>query len=87
ILGIRPGYDALTIDPCIPPEWKGFTVRRVWRGAVYEIEVANPQRVSKGVRECRLNEIPQDTASGCGIIPAQAAGSVNHVTVMMGKSG
>ncbi|NLG83362.1 MAG: glycosyl transferase, partial [Firmicutes bacterium] len=29
ILGIRPDYDGLRIDPCIPPEWDGFTVTRI----------------------------------------------------------
>jgi N,N'-diacetylchitobiose phosphorylase len=84
ILGIRPGYDALVIDPCIPPEWPGFTVRRVWRGAVYEIEVTNPRGVSKGVGECRLNGSPPERAATGARVPAQAAGSVNRVAVVMG---
>ncbi len=50
ILGIRPDYDGLVIDPCIPPEWKGFSVRRKFRGATYHITVANPNGLSKGVR-------------------------------------
>ncbi len=49
ILGIRPALDGLIIDPCIPKSWDGFTVRRKFRGAVYEIEVKNPKHVSKGV--------------------------------------
>jgi cellobiose phosphorylase len=50
ILGIRPDYDGLVIDPCIPPEWKGFSVHRKFRGATYHITVANPNGLSKGVR-------------------------------------
>lgn len=50
ILGIRPGYDELVIDPCIPVDWDGFEVRRVLRGAVYNIKVLNPHHVSKGVK-------------------------------------
>lgn len=49
ILGVRPGYDGLMIDPCIPPEWPGFSVRRVFRGHTYLIRVENPDRVSRGV--------------------------------------
>jgi len=30
ILGIRPEYDGLRIDPCIPPKWSGFTVQRTF---------------------------------------------------------
>jgi cellobiose phosphorylase len=50
ILGIRPDYDGLVIDPCIPPEWDGFSVRRRFRGAEYRIIVENPSNLSKGVR-------------------------------------
>ncbi len=49
ILGIRPTMEGLVVDPSIPTDWEGFTVRREWRGAVYEIEVKNPDQVSTGV--------------------------------------
>ncbi len=41
ILGIKPDYDGLIIDPCIPADWPGFTVQRKFRGSVYEIKVIN----------------------------------------------
>jgi len=50
ILGIRPEYEGLMVDPCIPRKWKKFKVRREFRSAIYEIEVTNPGRLSKGVR-------------------------------------
>ena len=79
ILGVRPGFDGLVVDPCIPSEWKAFNVRRRWRSAMYEIRVENPNGVSKGVVSVRLNgERVQ------GPIPAQASGSVNEVHVTMG---
>jgi cellobiose phosphorylase len=49
ILGIRPEYAGLRIDPCVPKLWDGFTARRTARGATYEITVRNPRGVSKGV--------------------------------------
>ena len=55
ILGIRPQYGGLEIDPCIPKAWGGFTVRRTWRGADYMIEVSNPDHVSKGVKKIILD--------------------------------
>ncbi|MDR3114757.1 MAG: N,N'-diacetylchitobiose phosphorylase [Treponema sp.] len=79
ILGIRPDFDALVIDPCIPCSWKGFTARRVWRGGVYEIQVDNPHGVSRGVRECLLNGSPVH-----GGIPVQPGGTVNRVRVVLG---
>ena len=50
ILGVRPEFDGLVVDPCIPRDWKGFTVRRQFRGADYEIRVSNPHGIEKGVK-------------------------------------
>jgi cellobiose phosphorylase len=50
ILGVRPDFDGLRIDPCIPKKWKGFTVSRKYRGVTYTIEVKNPKGKSKGVK-------------------------------------
>ncbi len=78
MLGIRPGFDELTVDPCIPAAWDGFRVRREWRGAVYDIEVCNPDGAQKGVREILVNGSPVDA-----IRPA-ANGAVCKVTVILG---
>ncbi len=51
ILGIMPTFKGLKIDPCIPKNWDGFKVKRVFRNATYEIQVENPKHVSKGVKE------------------------------------
>ena len=58
ILGIKPSYDGLEIDPCICSEWKEYTVRRRFRGATYEITVKNPDGVCKGVREILFDGQP-----------------------------
>ncbi len=50
ILGARPTYEGLLLDPCIPREWDGFKVTREFRKTVYRIEVKNPDHVCKGVR-------------------------------------
>ncbi|MBQ3817340.1 MAG: glycosyl transferase [Clostridia bacterium] len=39
ILGIRPEYDGLCIDPQIPDDWDGFEVSRQCRGKTYNIRV------------------------------------------------
>ena len=38
------------MDPCIPADWKEFSVSRMWRGAEYHIHVTNPDAVEKGVK-------------------------------------
>ena len=39
ILGIRPTFYGLQIDPAIPTEWTGFRAKRLFRGVIYEISV------------------------------------------------
>ncbi len=41
LLGVRPDYDGLVVDPQIGPDVPSFTVTRVARGATYEISVTN----------------------------------------------
>ncbi len=41
LLGVRPDYDGLVVDPQIGPDVPSFTVTRVARGATYEIHVTN----------------------------------------------
>ena len=40
ILGIRPDYDGLVIDPCLPDKIEGYSARRLFRGTVYDITVS-----------------------------------------------
>jgi cellobiose phosphorylase len=55
ILGIRPDYHGITIDPCIPSSWDGFTVQRSFRGRKLAITVENPQKKERGVLQLMLN--------------------------------
>lgn len=78
ILGVKPDFDGLTVDPCIEPDWKEFSVTRRWRGATYEIHVTNPKGVQKGVASI--------TVDGKAVekLPVLPAGSVCHAEVVMG---
>lgn len=55
ILGIRPEFAGLRLDPCIPPEWNGFSLERTYRGRKLHITVHNPQHVSRGVINVNLD--------------------------------
>ncbi len=48
ILGVKPEYNGLMIDPCIPSTLKAYTVKRQFRGAVYTINVNNPEGLEHG---------------------------------------
>ena len=79
ILGIRPGFTGLVIDPCIPSGWKGFKCTRKYRGATYEITVSNPDGKEKGIKEIR-----QDGAVLSGnTLPVAPEGSTVKVEVIM----
>jgi cellobiose phosphorylase len=41
LLGVRPDYDGLVVDPQLGPDVPSFTVTRVARGATYVIRVTN----------------------------------------------
>ena len=78
MLGIRPDFEHLTIDPCIPADWKEFSAVRRWRGAEYDIHVENPDGVMKGVQELYLDGEKVER------IPVMAQGSRHDVRVVMG---
>lgn len=78
MLGIRPGFDHMEIDPCIPGNWDGFEAERTWRGASYRIAVENPDHVMKGVKQILVD------GKRCRKIPVFPAGSTHEVKVIMG---
>lgn len=78
MLGIRPDFDKLEINPCIPADWKQFSAVRKWRGATYNITVLNPDAVMKGVKEIKVNgEIVPE-------IKVLPEGTVNEIEVVLG---
>ena len=78
MLGIRPDFDGITVDPCIPADWKEFSVRRKWRGGEYRIHVANPDAVEKGVKSITMN------GKQVRKLPVLPVGTVCDVEVVMG---
>jgi cellobiose phosphorylase len=80
ILGIRPTYDGLQIEPCIPSAWDGFKVTRQFRKATYDIEVRNSGHVSKGVKSIIL-----DGKSVKGhTVPVPGDGETHRIVVVLG---
>ena len=70
ILGIRPDYDGLIAEPCVPVEWDDFTVCRKFRGAEYVIHVKRT-----GEKTMHLNGVKLED----NLIPIQPEGTVAHV--------
>jgi cellobiose phosphorylase len=81
ILGVRPAYEGLVVDPSVPGGWKSFKVERIFRGARYIVEVENPDGVPSGVRSV---EVDGRQVEG-NVVAPRPAGAVCRVKVTMGK--
>jgi len=80
LLGVRRELNGLRIDPCIPKKWRGFKMRRPFRGSIYEIEVSNPRGVSRGVKKITVDHGPIEGT----LVPTFSDGKVHKVKVIMG---
>ena len=80
ILGLKPGFDGLEADPCIPAAWDGYELERVYRGATYRIEVKNPKHVCKGVASVTVDG---EEIKG-NVLPVFPAGTEHAVVVTLG---
>jgi cyclic beta-1,2-glucan synthetase len=80
LLGLRREGSWLTIAPCVPAMWPGFTATWTFGDTTYRIAVTNPERRSSGVRAITLDGA---TVPG-GSIPLTRDGAVHQVDVEMG---
>ncbi|MDD3428526.1 MAG: glycosyl transferase [Oscillospiraceae bacterium] len=80
ILGIKPEFTGLCVDPCLPQTLKGFTATRVYRDVTYHITVDNTAGVEKGVVCLTVNGTPVQGT----VIPFSAGKKDVTVTVTMG---
>ena len=55
ILGIKPDYEGLNIDPCLPSTAHEYEVTRKFRGGEYHIVVKNPEGKEKGVKQITVD--------------------------------
>jgi cellobiose phosphorylase len=75
ILGVRPDFDGLRIDPVLPAAWPGFHAVRRFRGATYDITVSKPSGERGRVRRLTVDGVPVDGT----LIPLAAPGTTVHV--------
>ena len=80
ILGIRPDYDGLVVDPCIPASLDGFSAKRDFRGVTYHITVKNPNGAEKGVASMTVDGTPVEG----NMIPFDGSKKEVQVEVVMG---
>jgi len=81
LLGVRPVLDGLLIDPCIPKAWGGFEMTRKFRGATYRITVSDPNHVSYGVKEIKVD----GRKINGNVVPAPRDNKAHTVEVLLGR--
>ena len=81
ILGFRKRGSTLSIDPCIPREWKGFEIVYRHSSTLYRIEVENPSAVCRGVSSLSLDGTPLPVE---GLVPLSDDGLEHRVQVVLG---
>ena len=74
ILGIKPDFDGLMVNPSIPSSWDGFTATRLFRGAKYNITIKNPNHVCKGVKSLVVDG---NAVEGCVVPYVEGKKEVN----------
>ena len=57
ILGLRPDFEGLCINPAISSDWKEFTMDKDFRGKKLHITVKNPNGKESGVTKMSLNGV------------------------------
>ena len=77
ILGIKPSYNGLLIDPCVPSTAKEYTVKRKFRGGEYNITIKNPNGVQKGVKSLIVDGKPVEG----NIVPTSEGKHIVEVTM------
>ena len=82
LLGFRLKGTRLALDPCIPRNWKGFTIAFRHHSARYDIVVENPQGVSRGIEVLELDGAPLRDRTG---IPLADDGKTHRVRAVLGK--
>ena len=80
ILGIRPTYDGLMVDPCCASDME-FTVTRKFRGNTFIIDVKNPNKVCCGVSKMIVDGKEVEG----NVLKATANGDVHKVEITLGE--
>ena len=80
ILGFTKRGDRLTMNPCIPAVWDGFTIEYAYESATYTIEVRNPAHVEHGVKSVTVD----GAAVADGVVHLVSDAAPHRVVVDMG---
>lgn len=80
ILGFQLRGDHFAIEPCIPADWKQFSMTYRHGSATYRIAVENPDGVERGVKSVLLDSTPRENRT----VPLADDGREHEVRIVMG---
>jgi cellobiose phosphorylase len=81
VLGIRPDWDGLHIEPCLPPTWNEINVTRPYRGATLQISMRREASLSPDASpSIKLNGEP---IRGSVIAPSSIKGKTAQIEVQL----
>jgi cyclic beta-1,2-glucan synthetase len=80
MLGFHLTGETLRIDPCIPHDWPGFGILFRHHSTTYDIVVANPDGVCRGVTAVRLDDAVLPATASIGLVDDGATHRL-HVTL------
>ncbi len=81
ILGFNKKGSDLIIDPCIPKRWHQFSIQYTFEGTTYDIQVSNPEGISRGVVYIKMNGLELSD----GKIPMVGGQGIQRVEVVMSR--
>lgn len=84
LLGIRRRGAELSIDPCVPKAWPGFSAVLRHGAARYEIAVNNPRGVNRGVVRIEVDGVALE--AGRASVPLVDDGARHSVIVTLGET-
>jgi cellobiose phosphorylase len=72
VFGVRPEWDGLLVQPCLPPSWDGATMTRPYRGCTYKfryersaaLPAGAPPEVTLNGERLTSNLIPSPAKAG-----------------------
>jgi cellobiose phosphorylase len=73
LLGVRPDFAGLRLQPCVPSDWNEYDVKRRYRGCDYHIHFKRraapdqPRRLTVDGREVAGDVIPPQAKSACEV--------------------
>ncbi len=73
VLGVRPTWEGLRFDPCLPPGWNRASMMRPWRGARLHVEIERVAGMAGGEVDVTVDGEP---LGACALAEVRAGAEV-----------